>query len=82
MFELLVPAEKAQLDQVKGDKKAYDLEIRPGLMVQAIRNCRMRGSSRTCGRSKGSTAARIARRSCAAHARRPRQGRLHHSGSR
>jgi 5-dehydro-2-deoxygluconokinase len=36
MFELLVPAEKAQLDRVKGDKKAYDLEIRPGLMVGAI----------------------------------------------
>ena len=36
MFELLVPAEKAQLDQLKGDKKAYDLELRPGLMVQAI----------------------------------------------
>ena len=36
MFELLVPAEKAQLDRVKGDKKAYDLEIRPQLMVQAI----------------------------------------------
>ena len=25
MFELLVPAEKAQLDALKGDKKAYDL---------------------------------------------------------
>ncbi len=36
MFELLVPAEKAQLDKVKGDKKAYDLQLRPGLMVQAI----------------------------------------------
>lgn len=36
MFELLVPAEKAQLDRVKGDTKAYDLEIRPGLMVHAI----------------------------------------------
>jgi myo-inositol catabolism protein IolC len=36
MFELLVPAEKGQLDRVKGDKKAYDLEIRPGLMIQAI----------------------------------------------
>ncbi len=33
---LLVPPEKAQLDQVKGDKKAYDLEIRPRLMVEAI----------------------------------------------
>src|SRR6266404_6909988 len=29
MFELLVPAEKAQLDRVKGDKKIYDLELRP-----------------------------------------------------
>lgn len=36
MFELLVPAEKAQLDELKGDKKAYDLELRPGLMVQAV----------------------------------------------
>src|SRR5207245_4934379 len=36
MFELLVPAEKAQLDRVKGDKKAYDLQLRPGLMVRAI----------------------------------------------
>jgi len=37
MFELLVPAEKAQLDQLHGDKKAYDLEMRPRLMVEAIR---------------------------------------------
>lgn len=36
MFELLVPAEKAQLDRLKGDKKAYDSEMRPGLMAQAI----------------------------------------------
>jgi myo-inositol catabolism protein IolC len=36
MFELLVPAEKVQLDRVKGDKKAFDLEVRPRLMVQAI----------------------------------------------
>ena len=36
MFEMLVPAEKAQLEQLKGDKKAYDLELRPKLMVQAI----------------------------------------------
>jgi myo-inositol catabolism protein IolC len=36
MFELLVPAEKAQLDPIKRDKKAYDRELRPGLMVQAI----------------------------------------------
>jgi myo-inositol catabolism protein IolC len=36
MFELLVPPEEAQLEQVKGDKKAYDSEIRPLLMVHAI----------------------------------------------
>ena len=36
MFELLVPPEKTQLAQVKGDKMAYDLEIRPRLMVHAI----------------------------------------------
>src|SRR5581483_10762380 len=36
MFELLVPAEKAQLDRLNGDKKAYDLEVRPRLMVETI----------------------------------------------
>src|SRR5437867_37724 len=36
MFELLVPAEKAQLDRLKGDKKAYDLQLRPRLMAEAI----------------------------------------------
>ena len=36
MFELLVPAEKSQLDKVKGNKKAYDLDLRPGLMVGSI----------------------------------------------
>jgi myo-inositol catabolism protein IolC len=38
MFELLVPAEKAQLDRVNGDQQAYDLDLRPKLMVEAIRN--------------------------------------------
>ena len=36
MFELLVPAEKAQLERFQGDKKAYDLELRPQLMAQTI----------------------------------------------
>jgi len=36
MFELLVPAEPAQLERVKGDKKMFDVEVRPGLMVQSI----------------------------------------------
>jgi len=37
MFELLVPAEPSQLDQVKGDKTVYDAELRPALMQRAIR---------------------------------------------
>jgi myo-inositol catabolism protein IolC len=36
MFELLVPAEKVQLESVKGDKKAYEFELRPRLMASAI----------------------------------------------
>jgi 5-dehydro-2-deoxygluconokinase len=36
MFELLVPAEPAQLQRFANDKKAYDLQLRPALMVQAI----------------------------------------------
>jgi myo-inositol catabolism protein IolC len=36
MFELLVPTEKAQLDRLKGDKKTYDRELRPRLMLEAI----------------------------------------------
>ncbi len=36
MFELLVPASPLQLEQVEGDKNAYDLQLRPRLMMQAI----------------------------------------------
>jgi myo-inositol catabolism protein IolC len=36
LFELLVPPGKEQLERVRGDKRAYDLEIRPRLMVHAI----------------------------------------------
>ena len=43
MFELLVPATKAQLDQVNGEKKAYDLQLRPQLMVQAIQQLQEAG---------------------------------------
>jgi myo-inositol catabolism protein IolC len=43
MFELLVPAEKAQLEKVKGDKKAYDREIRPTLMVKTIQELQSAG---------------------------------------
>jgi myo-inositol catabolism protein IolC len=37
MVELLVPATKAQLDRVQADKAAYDLRLRPDLMLQTIR---------------------------------------------
>ena len=36
MFELLVPAEKAQLDKLRGGDRAYDRKLRPRLMVEAI----------------------------------------------
>jgi myo-inositol catabolism protein IolC len=36
LFELLVPAEPSQLEQVGGDEDRYDKEVRPGLMVQTI----------------------------------------------
>jgi myo-inositol catabolism protein IolC len=36
LFELLVPAESAQLASVGGDQDRYDRELRAGLMVDAI----------------------------------------------
>src|SRR6185436_2904658 len=36
LFELLVPAEQAQLDAAGGDVERYDAELRPELMRQAI----------------------------------------------
>jgi myo-inositol catabolism protein IolC len=36
LFELLVPAEDAQLEQVGGDEDRYDAEIRPELMRRTI----------------------------------------------
>jgi myo-inositol catabolism protein IolC len=36
LFELLVPAEPAQLDEVGGDTGRYDVEVRPALMRRAI----------------------------------------------
>jgi len=36
LFELLVPAEPAQMDRVGGDRDRYDLEIRQDLIVRTI----------------------------------------------
>jgi myo-inositol catabolism protein IolC len=38
LFELLVPAEPAQLEVVDGDSDRYDAELRPKLMLQAIKD--------------------------------------------
>jgi myo-inositol catabolism protein IolC len=38
LFELLVPAEPAQLEVTGGDSDRYDAELRPKLMLQAIRD--------------------------------------------
>src|SRR5262245_1071257 len=38
MFELLVPSTSAQLERSGGDKKRYDRDLRPELMVRAIRD--------------------------------------------
>jgi myo-inositol catabolism protein IolC len=37
LFELLVPAEPSQLEPVGGDEDRYDKEVRPGLMLESIR---------------------------------------------
>src|SRR3954453_15580378 len=39
LFELLVPAEDSQLEQVGGDSDRYDTELRPELMRRAIEEC-------------------------------------------
>ena len=36
MFELIVPPERDQLARLNGEQKAYDLELRPRLMIGAI----------------------------------------------
>jgi myo-inositol catabolism protein IolC len=43
MFELLVPATKAQMDLVLGDEQTYDRRIRPELMLQTIRTLQEAG---------------------------------------
>jgi myo-inositol catabolism protein IolC len=43
LFELLVPAVGDQLDRVGGDEDRYDKELRPDLMIQAIRHLQAGG---------------------------------------
>ncbi|MGH7918765.1 MAG: 2-deoxy-5-keto-D-gluconate 6-phosphate aldolase domain-containing protein [Candidatus Dormibacteraceae bacterium] len=41
LFELLVPATRAQLAQVDGSSDRYDLELRPDLVVRTIQECQV-----------------------------------------
>jgi myo-inositol catabolism protein IolC len=43
LFELLVPAEPHQLEQVGGDADRYDRELRPNLVIEVIRECQQAG---------------------------------------
>ena len=43
MFELLVPATDAQLQRLDGDKNAFDRDLRPTLMQEAIRQLQSAG---------------------------------------
>ncbi len=43
MFELLVPATPGQMKRVHGDKEIYDLQVRPGLMLQTLRTLQEAG---------------------------------------
>ncbi len=43
MFELLVPATDAQLQKCNGDKKVFDTEMRPSLMIRAINELQKAG---------------------------------------
>lgn len=43
LFELLVPAEDAQLESVGGDEDRYDKELRPDLMLRAVEELQAAG---------------------------------------
>jgi hypothetical protein len=54
MFELLVPITHEQSDRLEGDQHLYDHDLRPSLMIGAIKELQNPpASSRMCGRSRG-----------------------------
>lgn len=57
LFELLVPAEEDQLASVHGDAKRYDAELRPDLMVRAIRELQDAGIESDIWKIEASTSA-------------------------
>src|SRR5829696_6420472 len=81
LFELLVPAEQAQLDAVGGDTDRYDAELRPELMKRAIQEIQDHGRGRHL-EDRGRRHARGLRdaRAPGAHRRGPRRRRLRAPG--
>ena len=55
MFELLVPATSTQLSSVNGEIGRYDREIRPNLMVEAIKQIQKQGIEPQIWKVEGST---------------------------
>ena len=70
MFELLVPATEAQLASVDGDADRYDTELRPGLMLEVIRELQEAGVEPDIWKIEGIDS----REDCAAIARLVRRG--------
>ena len=79
MFELLVPAEPAQLERLAANKKSYDLHLRPTLMVQAIEQLQEAGVEPDVWKIEGLDRRDRLRPDCGRRApRRPGPRRLHH----
>lgn len=62
MFELLVPATRAQLAQVGGDAARYDRELRPQLMIGAMAELQARGVEADVWKLEGIETAEDSRR--------------------
>ena len=78
-----MPPEPDQLQRLGNDKKAYDLQLRPALMVQAIHELQDAGVEADVWKIEGMDR----REDCekvvdGGPPRRPRQGRLHRPGPR
>jgi myo-inositol catabolism protein IolC len=73
MFELLVPMTHEQSDRLEGDQQLYDHDLRPSLMIAAIKELQNAGVEPDVWKIEG-----LDRRDDCAAARRTRQGGLHH----
>ena len=81
MFELLVPAERQQLEKLNGDKKAYDTQLRPQLMVRAIEELQDAGVEPDVWKIEGLDRERGLQEDCEdCAARWAGQRQLHHPG--